>query len=92
LRRQQLVLEENACVNTASALVLKYSLFEINIFSEDKYSHGRAKMSSLLNKSIQHALDLMPIMILTIFFLLSDKLPLKIIPYLIKGSRQNRLI
>jgi hypothetical protein len=56
----------------------------------DAYTHGRVKISSLLNTSVQELGDLTPIMIQTIFFcnvknfLLSDELFQKISPYFFK--------
>jgi hypothetical protein len=87
------------CIMCTLALVWKCSsLFVMKFISKNIDSRGRLKICSLWNRPLQELWDMTPTISLIIFFcnvdtfLLSDGLPLKIIPYFIKEWKETKLI
>jgi hypothetical protein len=62
----QLVYEADSCVNAVYSRI-SLTVFLV-IYNENMYSHGRAKISNLLNRLLHEFLGLTPAFNLTIFF------------------------
>jgi hypothetical protein len=68
----------------------------MKFIDENMYSHGRVKISDLLNRLSDEFLGLIPAINLTIFFckvnifLLLDELPHKIVPYFITERKMAK--